>query len=62
VQYTGIIDAILATADLKTITRKRVREGLEKALGGKDLGHQKVSCSSRLAGLVDVPPRPRPRF
>ena len=41
-QYTKIIDGILATADLATISRKKVREGLEIALGGKDLADQKV--------------------
>ncbi|KAK2048986.1 DEK C terminal domain-containing protein [Colletotrichum somersetense] len=40
--YTSIIDGILATADLTTITRKKIRLGLEKALGGKDLSDQKV--------------------
>lgn len=43
-QYTSIIDAILATADLATVSRKKVRQGLEKALGGKDLADQKVRC------------------
>lgn len=41
-QYTAIIDAILATADLETITRKKIRQGLEKSLGGADLSEQKV--------------------
>jgi chromatin remodeling complex protein RSC6 len=41
-RYTSIIDAILATADLNTVTRKKIRLGLEKALGGKDLSEQKV--------------------
>ena len=41
-QYTSIIDGILATADLATISRKKVRQALERALGGKDLSDQKV--------------------
>lgn len=41
-QYTAIVDAILSTADLETISRKRIRQGLEKALGGKDLSGKKV--------------------
>jgi upstream activation factor subunit UAF30 len=41
-QYTSIIDAILASADLATVSRKKIRLGLEKALGGKDLSAQKV--------------------
>ena len=41
-QYTAIIDAILATADLETISRKKIRQGLETSLGGKDLSEQKV--------------------
>jgi hypothetical protein len=56
-EYTSIIDGILASADLNTVTRKKVREGLETALG-KDLSHQKVcrpcrpsiSPRERLAG------------
>lgn len=41
-RYTAIIDAILATADLETISRKKIRQGLETSLGGKDLSEQKV--------------------
>jgi hypothetical protein len=41
-RYTAIIDVILETADLETISRKKVRQGLEKSLGGKDLSDQKV--------------------
>lgn len=41
-KYTSIIDGILATADLTTVTRKKIRLGLEKALGGTDLSEQKV--------------------
>lgn len=50
-RYTEIIDGILATANLETISRKKIREGLETALGGKDLRDQKVGkaqCNSCL--------------
>lgn len=40
-RYTGHIDAILATADLETISRKKIRQGLEVA-EGRDLDGQKV--------------------
>lgn len=43
-RYTQIIDGILATVNLETVTRKKIRAGLEAALGGKDLSAQKVSC------------------
>lgn len=46
--YTAIIDDILATADLETISRKRIRQGLEANLGGKDLSEQKVSMTHQL--------------
>jgi upstream activation factor subunit UAF30 len=42
IRYTEIIDGILATADLETVTRKKIRVGLQNALGGKDLNEQKV--------------------
>jgi len=42
-RYTKIIDGILAAADLQTVTRKRIRQGLEAAVG-KDLSDQKVCC------------------
>lgn len=47
-RYTGHIDAILAIADLETISRKKIREGLETA-EGKDLDYQKVSPSFHAA-------------
>lgn len=40
-QYTSIIDHILKTSDLDTVSRKKVRKGLEQQLG-KDLSAQKV--------------------
>jgi upstream activation factor subunit UAF30 len=39
--FTRIIDGILSTADLETVTRKKIREGLETAIG-RDLSEQKV--------------------
>jgi len=43
--YTQIIDGILSTVDLETVTRKKIRSGLEAALGGKDLSDHKVHIS-----------------
>lgn len=40
-QYTRIIDHILKTSDLATVSRKKVRKGLETEIG-KDLSDQKV--------------------
>lgn len=50
-RYTQIIDKILATADLETVTRKKIKLGLQSALGGKDLDEQKVNLtlSARMA-------------
>ncbi|EON96528.1 putative swib mdm2 domain protein [Phaeoacremonium minimum UCRPA7] len=53
-QYTGIIDAILATADLATISRKKVRQGLERALGGKDLSEQKIAIKALIEARFDA--------
>ncbi|TPX16484.1 uncharacterized protein E0L32_003778 [Thyridium curvatum] len=53
-QYTSIIDAILATADLATVSRKKVRQGLEKALGGKDLADQKAAIKSLIEARFDA--------
>ncbi len=44
VAYTRIIDGILASADLETVTRKKIRQGLEEAID-KDLSEQKVSVA-----------------
>ncbi|KAI0449127.1 DEK C terminal domain-containing protein [Xylaria acuta] len=43
IRYTEIIDGILATADLETVTRKKIRLGLQAELGGKDLNEQRVT-------------------
>jgi hypothetical protein len=45
--YKRIIDGLLAVADLNTVTRKKIREGLESALG-RDLSAQKVRAGNRL--------------
>lgn len=58
-RYTAIIDAILATADLETISRKKIRQGLETSLGGKDLSEQKVRLSILWnSRILDPPPQP----
>ncbi|CAK7219882.1 hypothetical protein SCUCBS95973_003971 [Sporothrix curviconia] len=53
-RYTQLVDAILATADLETVTRKKVRKGLEKALGGKDLSDQKVAIKDLIEARFDA--------
>ncbi|RYO98090.1 hypothetical protein DL764_007191 [Monosporascus ibericus] len=75
-QYTKIIDGILATVDLETVTRKKIRMGLEAALGGKDLTDQKNAIKTLIEERFDAyssaaapsasevavaqPPSPRP--
>ncbi|KAK5991767.1 Upstream activation factor subunit spp27 [Cladobotryum mycophilum] len=65
--YTEIIDGILATSDLATVSRKKIRQGLQSKLGGKDLDDQKDAIKrlieerfdaiSALSGAEgDVPP------
>lgn len=44
-KYTAIIDNILATCDLNTISAKRIRKGLQEALN-QDISHQKVPTAS----------------
>jgi len=41
--YSAMIDGILETSDLQTVTRKKIRAALEAKLGGTDLSAQKVS-------------------
>jgi len=43
-EYTSIIDNILATSDLNTISAKRIRKGLQEALH-QDISQQKVHWS-----------------
>ncbi|KAF7553320.1 hypothetical protein G7Z17_g3717 [Cylindrodendrum hubeiense] len=53
-RYTAIIDGILETADLETISRKKIRQGLETALGGKDLTQQKDAIKKLIEGRFDA--------
>ncbi|KAI0385652.1 hypothetical protein F5Y04DRAFT_268496 [Hypomontagnella monticulosa] len=53
-RYTEIIDGILATADLETVTRKKIRVGLEAALGGKDLSEQKNAIKALIEERFDA--------
>lgn len=41
--YVKVIDSILAASDLNTISEKRIRKGLQEAVG-YDLTPQKVRC------------------
>lgn len=52
-QYTKIIDHILKTSDLATVSRKKVRKGLELELD-KDLSDQKVRRSLLPVDLFPV--------
>lgn len=51
-RYTFIIDEILESADLETISRKKIRQGLQAALGGQDLSDQKVCNLSTSVALA----------
>jgi chromatin remodeling complex protein RSC6 len=53
-RYTSIIDAILATADLETISRKKIRQGLETSLGGQDLSAQKTAIKELIEARFDA--------
>ncbi|KAI1329239.1 DEK C terminal domain-containing protein [Xylariaceae sp. FL0255] len=53
-RYTSIIDGILATVDLETVTRKKIRAGLEEALGGKDLSDQKNAIKALIEERFDA--------
>ncbi|KAH0600310.1 hypothetical protein MHUMG1_01306 [Metarhizium humberi] len=53
-RYTEIIDDILATADLETISRKKVRQALEGRLGGKDLSEQKEAIKRLIEARFDA--------
>ncbi|KAH8881308.1 DEK C terminal domain-containing protein [Thozetella sp. PMI_491] len=52
-EYTRIIDNILSSADLETVTRKKVREGLETTTG-KDLSEQKSAIKSLIEARFDA--------
>lgn len=53
-QYTRIIDHILRTSDLATVSRKKVRKGLEVEIN-KDLNDQKVRWAIRGPGRCALP-------
>lgn len=53
-RYTDIIDGILADADLETISRKKIRQGLEASLGGKDLSEQKEAIKDLIVSRFDA--------
>lgn len=60
-KFAAIIDAILETADLETISQRKVRQALEGRLGGRDLSDQKVRSLPVPASLLRIhvfsPPR-----
>ncbi|OJJ43222.1 hypothetical protein ASPZODRAFT_1176386 [Penicilliopsis zonata CBS 506.65] len=52
-QYTTIIDSILAKSDLNTISEKRIRKGLEEAVG-YDLTPQKAALKQLIMERFDL--------
>ncbi|PHH78810.1 hypothetical protein CDD82_2837 [Ophiocordyceps australis] len=52
--FTVIIDDILAAADLETISRKKIRQGLERELGGRDLSQQKEAIKNLIEARFDA--------
>lgn len=52
--YTNIIDGILRTADLQTVTMKKIRSGLEIALNGKDLSDHKQAVKALIGARFDA--------
>lgn len=53
-RYSSIIDDILVDADLATVTRKKIRSGLESALGGVDLSEQKYAIKALIEARFDT--------
>ncbi|RDA86318.1 hypothetical protein CP532_5693, partial [Ophiocordyceps camponoti-leonardi (nom. inval.)] len=53
-RFTSLIDDILANADLETISRKKVRQALESALGGRDLSAQKDAIKRLIEARFDA--------
>ncbi|KAJ4148967.1 hypothetical protein NW754_000403 [Fusarium falciforme] len=53
-RYTFIIDEILESADLETISRKKIRQGLQAALGGQDLSDQKDAIKRLIEARFDA--------
>ncbi|KAI1110540.1 DEK C terminal domain-containing protein [Nemania sp. NC0429] len=54
IRYTEIIDGILATADLETVTRKKIRSGLQAQLGGRDLNEQRDAIKALIEKRFDA--------
>lgn len=54
IRYTEIIDRILTTADLETVTRKKIRLGLQAELGGKDLNEQRDAIKALIEQRFDA--------
>ncbi|KAJ5989226.1 hypothetical protein N7481_004436 [Penicillium waksmanii] len=52
-QYTDIIDSILGKSDLNTISEKRIRKGLQDAVG-YDLTPQKVAIKELIMQRFDI--------
>ncbi|KAL8365528.1 hypothetical protein RB595_004377 [Gaeumannomyces hyphopodioides] len=52
--YTSIIDTILATANLETVSIKSIRGDLQKALGHKDLSGQKNAIKQLIGKRFDA--------
>ncbi|KAK3291968.1 SWIB/MDM2 domain-containing protein [Chaetomium fimeti] len=51
--YTRVIDGVLASADLETVTRKKIRQGLEEAVD-KDLSDQKDAIKRLIEARFDA--------
>ncbi|KAK4192363.1 SWIB/MDM2 domain-containing protein [Podospora australis] len=51
--YSRVIDGILAAADLQTVTRKKIRQGLEAAIG-KDTSEQKEAVKRLIEERFDA--------
>lgn len=55
--YTRVIDGVLASVDLETVTRKKIRQGLEEAVD-KDLSSQKVRAMPSPSSSATVASQP----
>jgi upstream activation factor subunit UAF30 len=51
--YTRVIDGVLASADLETVTRKKIRQSLEEAVD-KDLSDQKDAIKRLIEARFDA--------
>ncbi|KAI1273421.1 DEK C terminal domain-containing protein [Xylaria sp. FL0933] len=54
IRYAEIIDGILATVDLETVTRKKIRSGLQAALGGQDLSEKRAAIKTLIEQRFDA--------